>query len=231
MNLKFSLQQSITVTVMLILTYIGSVIATPSLNDMRVSKVLEQVVPEQIGTWKYKPSPYAQVSVSNIAQKISDAIYDQVLMRTYQEQDGTEVMLALAFAAEQRQEIKVHQPEVCYPAQGYEIVSLQSHEFKFPSSLVPINGKRLIFKNGNRLEAVSYWIRVGDGYPKSGFDMRFKILKDGLQGKLDDGILVRASSIINQESEAQAAFAIQERFLGQLIDATEKEAPDLLIKS
>ncbi|MEZ0318320.1 MAG: exosortase C-terminal domain/associated protein EpsI [Methylophilaceae bacterium] len=223
------IRSSLIVCALLILAAALSVLVTPTYKELAKPPVLEDVVPLKLGEWENRPSPYAQVSVNTFTQAISDAIYDQVLMRTYEDKAGSQVMLALAFAGEQRQEIKIHQPEVCYPAQGYQMLAIKDHVFNIPSYPFPINGKQLIFKKDNRLEAVSYWIRLGNSFPSSGMEMRLRILKEGLKGNLDDGVLVRVSSIINQESDAPAAYALHEKFLTDVVAEVGKSTPNLIV--
>ena len=225
------LRSSIVVYVLLVFTAIASVLATPKFRTLEKHPVLEEVVPLQFGEWKEKPSPHVQVSVNTFAQAITDALYDQVLMRTYQDKSGNQIMLALAYAGEQRQEIKIHQPEVCYPAQGFQMLGIHSHGFNIPGYPFPINGKQLIFKKNNRIEAVSYWIRLGNSFPSSGMEMRLKMLKDGLTGHLDDGVLVRVSTLINDESDAPASYQLHEKFLVELVRAVELSAPHLIVIS
>ncbi len=226
---RLPLWQSVSVGLVMVLSLIFAHLATPTYKKLANPPLLEKVIPLQIGDWQNKPSPLAQVSVNTFTRNLTDAIYDQILMRAYEDKQGNQVMFALAFAAEQRQEIKVHQPEVCYPAQGYQQITIQPHVFQLTSYHKPIQGKQLIFKNQNRMEAVSYWIRIGDSFPTSGYKMRLKILKEGLKGNLTDGMLVRVSSIITQESEAPAAFKVQEKFLTALVTASQITAPSLLV--
>lgn len=226
--LSFSIKKAAYIFILLVLTAIAAVLVTPKYSGQKKPAILENAIPKQFGAWQYKPNTYAQVSVNTFAQAISDAIYDQVLMRTYEDKSGKQVMLAIAFAAEQRQEIKIHQPEVCYPAQGFKMLSIKDHEFKLASYPTPIRGKQLIFKKGSKMEAVSYWIRLGNSFPMSGFEMRVKILKEGLKGKIDDGVLVRVSTLIDDESGARAAYQLQEKFLTDLISGVEVFSPNLL---
>lgn len=226
---KLSLWQSLSVGAVMVLSTIFAYLVTPTFKELTNPPVLEKAVPLQVGDWQNKPSPFAQVSVNTFTKNLIDEVYDQVLMRNYQDKAGNKVMLALAFAAEQRQEIKVHQPEVCYPAQGYEQLAMNAHLFNISGYPLPIKGKQLIFRNQNRMEAVSYWIRIGNSFPLSGFEMRLAILKAGLKGNLTDGVLVRVSTIINEESEAPAAYKEQEKFLAALVLATNATAPNLLV--
>lgn len=214
---------------LLMLTAVLSVVFTPKFQALKNPPILENLVMKQFGTWQEKPIPQVQVSVNAFAKTISDVIYDQVLMRTYQDKAGNQIMLAIAYAGEQRQEIKIHQPEVCYPAQGFQMMAVQPHLFKVASNTMPINGKQLIFKKANRIEAVSYWMRLGNIYPKTGFEMRLKILKEGLKGNIDDGVLVRVSTIINAPAEASAAYQLQEKFLFELVNSSASIRSALLI--
>lgn len=227
--LNIPLLHGIVITVLLVFTAIAAAFATPRFNTLKIPPVLENVVPMQFSEWKNKPNPYAQVSVNTFAQNISDAIYDQVLMRTYQDSAGNQVMLAVAYAGEQRQEIKIHRPEVCYPAQGFEMLGIHDHVFNIRGYATPINGKRLIFKKGNKIEAISYWIRLGNIFPMSGLEMRVKILKEGLKGNIDDGVLVRVSTLIDDESAATAAYQLQEKFIADLISRVAVVSPNLLV--
>lgn len=226
---KEDIKKSLIVFFLLIATAVAAILATPKFNAIIKAPLLEDVVPLKIADWTNKPSPYAQVSVNADAKNLTDLIYDQVLMRTYEDADGNQVMLALGYAGEQRQEIKIHQPEVCYPAQGYQIVSLDPYTFRLADYGLPIQGKHIVFSNKNRLEAVSYWIRLGNSFPMTGMEMRLKILKEGLKGNLDDGVLVRVSSIIADSSEAAAAYQLHERFLNNLVTSVNQTAPSLLV--
>ena len=223
------LRQSLFIAMAMVLSALLAYFATPTPKKINELPVIEKIVPLQIGEWQYKPSIFAQVSVNSFTQNLTEAVYDQILMRTYEDKSGNQIMLAIAFAAEQRQEIKVHQPEVCYPAQGYQMLAMKTHIWRIPGYKLPISGKQLIFKNSNRMEAVSYWIRIGDSFALSGLEMRIKILKEGLKGKLTDGTLVRVSTIITQESDASDAFKIQEKFLVNLISTVNISGRDSLV--
>jgi len=226
---KLSLSKSVLVSAILICSAIASVILTPTYKTLSTPPNLEKDIPLNIGEWTNQASPYAQVSTNPVTQAISDSIYDQVLTRAYEDKSGNQIMLAIAFAQEQRQDIKIHRPEVCYPAQGYQMLQSNEHVFQVSGYPYSIYGKQQIFKNENRIEAVSYWIRLGNAYPKTGLEMRIKILKDGLKGELDDGVLVRVSSIINSESEALGAFELHERFIENLLNAVSNTSPNLLV--
>jgi exosortase B len=205
---------------------------TPALSHTAEIGSLEQGVPTAFGDWRMTPNStaLAHLSTGDDGQALSDQIYDQVLMRTYVNANGDQVMLAVAYAKEQRQEVKLHLPEFCYPAQGYKVIALTpavldlSHGIQLP-------GMRMLASGGGRTEAVTFWSRVGSGYPVGGLAIRMQIFRDGLAGKIDDGILVRASSVIRGDRNAPAAYALQQQFLTQLVAATDAGANALVVRN
>lgn len=187
---------------------------------------LEALIPSRIGDWKVDPHGQAQVALSTYAQGLSEALYDDILMRSYMDGDGQRLQLAVAYAREQRQEVKIHQPEVCYPAQGFRMLAVQAHRF----SPQPIVGKRALFGKDGHLEAVSYWIRIGGDFPLSGMEMRWLMLRDGLlHGRVDDGVLVRVSSPIDEVDQAPMAYAMHDRFLQSFALAVNAINPGLIM--
>lgn len=226
---KLPLWQSVSVGLVMVLSFIFTYVATPTLKQLAKPPPLEKVVLLQIDDWQNRPSSLSQVYVNTFSRILKDAIYDQNLMKAYEDKHGSQVMLAEALATEQRQEIKVHRPEVCYPAKGYKQIAMQPHEFELTSYAKLITGKQLILMNQNVMEAVSYWIKMGDSFPISGFEMRLKIRKEVLKGNLTDGVLVRASNIINQESQGRAAYKVHKKFMTALVTAIHVTAPNLLV--
>lgn len=205
----------------MLVTVMAARLLTPQLSPNQVIGNLEAGVPRAFGDWRELANGAAQAHLSTDGEgrALQDQIYDQVVMRTYVNSAGQQVMLALAYAKEQRQEVKLHLPEICYPAQGYRVLSLTPTTLNVTKGDA-LPGKHMIASGGGRTEAVTYWTRVGDGYPQTGMDMRMQIFRDGLAGKVDDAILVRASTVVRDEREAPAAYAVQQQFLSALVQAT-----------
>lgn len=202
----------------------------PSLHYASIEKRFEQTIPRIFGDWIEIQQSTPQVSVVSDERSLVDQLYDDTLMRTYVDKEGHQIMVALAYAKEQRQDVKIHQPDICYPAQGYQMRKTETVSFDTLQRTSPVIGKRQLYYGQNHLEAVSYWIRVGDATLTSGLQMRFKIIKDGLmERRLDDGILVRVSSVIPDESKAVEAYQLQEKFLAELVENVEHNFPGLLV--
>jgi EpsI family protein len=190
---------------------------------------LAQIVPLEFGSWKNVTSAPTPVALNPDDPEAAVAIpFDDVLMRTYRNDDGRRVMLAIAYVRAQRQEAKIHRPEVCYVAQGYEVLGLRTVSFSGIAGRGAVAGKRMLARKRDALEAVSYWIRVGDRYTESGFDLRLALLTDGLRGKLLDGVLVRASLQVDDASAADDAHETAESFLADLSASVSPRGRSLL---
>jgi exosortase B len=195
-------------------------VLTPKMAYANTAAPLAKTVPTQFGDWKEVTSTLAQADLATTDEGgTGDKIYDDVLMRTYVNGKGDQIMLALAYARQQRQDVKIHLPEICYPAQGYKVIRRDAAQLAVLPDGGALPATQLLASGNNRLEAVSYWVRIGDGYPKGGMAMRVKIFQDGVGGRVDDGILVRASSLVRSETDASAAYALQQRFLADLVSA------------
>lgn len=205
---------------------------TPRLQPTAGGERLADVVPEQFGEWKAMPgaSSQADLSIAGEGGKIFNRPYDDVLMRTYVNRAGDHVMLAIAYAREQRQDVKLHLPEKCYPAQGYEVLKLAQVAVTVTAGGATLPGKHMLAGGNGRLEAVAYWARIGDAYPQSLLAMRMKIFRDGLQGKVSDGVLVRSSMLVRDAADAPAAYVTQEHFLRSLVNAIHPRALALVTK-
>jgi exosortase B len=190
---------------------------------------LAGMVPASFGDWREEPSPYLQVDLANGEDPAFDKLYEATLMRTYVNGAGQRVMLALAYARRQSQDVRIHRPEVCYEAQGFEVIAMQPADFRLGRGADTITGVRLLTRNRDRFEAVSYWIRVGDQFPRGAFETRWNTFRQGLAGRIPDGLLVRVSTIDRSASGTEAAYKLQERFLLDLVNALPPVAAHLLV--
>lgn len=183
---------------------------------------LAALIPERFGDWTAEPQPGTQVLLVPDAlddpAAAQDASYDDVLMRTYRRVDGTRIMAAFAYGRRQTQEVKIHRPELCYYAQGFEVRSLGLRDVQL-SPTMKLGVPTLVTQNRARTEVVTYWIRLGDHLASSAWDMRAQILRDGLGGRVPDGLLVRASSLAAAEAEVGRELTHQETFLRDLYAA------------
>ena len=220
-------RRSLLVAVLLILAALLAVKLTPTMHVVNTTPDLDTIIPAEFGEWKQIADPFTQVGLTTGGNDLASQLYDKVVMRTYANKNGDRVMLAIAYAREQKQDIKIHRPEVCYVAQGFQLLSKTNNTINV-SAAKSIKALRLLVSNQNRYETVSYWVRIGDDYPANGMSARLKILRDGLKGKVLDGVLVRASTAISDPSATETAYKKQEAFLVELVEVTKAKIPHVL---
>ncbi|MCB1955281.1 MAG: EpsI family protein [Rhodocyclaceae bacterium] len=203
---------------------------TPQLTAVQDVPDLERELPARFGEWRERPLPLLLVDVAVAGETNLNQPYDQVVMRAYENDRGQIVYLAVAWGKRQRQEVKVHRPDLCYVAQGYRVQALSTRRFDdIDSTIGSVTGKRMLALGRRGGEAVSYWMRIGALFSEDAWDTRLHILKEGLQGRIPDGVLVRASVAVRDEKEAQAAWPLAESFLRELTAASPERVRHVLL--
>jgi EpsI family protein len=193
---------------------------------------LERMIPKEFGRWKQIESGFIQMDLTprDGEETTMDQPYDQSLMRAYVRDDGAVVMLALAYGRVQRQEVKVHRPELCYLAQGFSVKAKTAVTVDLGDGVL-VAAYRLATSAIQRSEPVTYWIRIGDRITQNAWESRVEILSEGLRGKIPDGVLVRVSSALSLAGDAETAFQSQEWFLRDLWAALDAESREVLVRS
>ncbi|MEO8464665.1 MAG: exosortase C-terminal domain/associated protein EpsI [Gammaproteobacteria bacterium] len=183
---------------------------------------LVALIPERFGSWAAEPTTVLPVllvpDVLADAEASQTESYDDVLMRTYRRTDGARVMVALAYGRRQTQELKIHRPELCYYAQGFAVSALGARSVQLDSGRT-VESRALLTENRSRTEIVTYWIRVGERVANDAWDIRWTIFRDGLDGRVPDGLLVRASSLTETAAGAEHELVLQHEFLADLYGA------------
>jgi len=205
---------------------LGAEALTPrvKLSNVRALRVdLEAMVPKRFGEWVMDERVSGGI-VNPIAEATLKRIYSQILTRTYVGPNGRLVMVSIAYGDDQRKYLALHYPEVCYPAQGFSVKSNVTGQTQIAGQVLPL--RRLeTFMGPNRHEPITYWTTMGDYTSFSGLPRRMIELRYGLQRLIPDGLLFRVSTI-GPDSEAE--FALQERFIQQLLANVSPEVRTLL---
>jgi EpsI family protein len=178
---------------------------------------LEAMIPGEFNGWKIDLS-VVTLMVNPDAQGLLNKIYNQTLSRTYINNQGDRVMLSIAYGRDQRTDLQVHRPEVCYLASGFDIGKMTKTIVDTTIGRIPV--MHLVAKQGARNEPITYWIRVGDSLTRGWFEQKAAALSYGLTGKVPDGLLFRVSTISNDE---QDSYRIQQTFLTALLQAVRSE--------
>jgi EpsI family protein len=192
---------------------LATAIAPTRLVAANTQPDLGAIIPQRFGDWTLEPAQPLQI-VDPTKQAEIDKLYAQVLMRAYVDSRGSRIMLSIAYGRDQRDNLAVHRPEVCYPAQGAQLLSSGGAMLDFPWGQIP--ARRLVTQFGARHEPVTYWIMVGHRALVDPLPIKLEQLRYGLRGRIPDGFLVRVSSI---DPDDQRAFADQARFLTDLLGA------------
>jgi EpsI family protein len=195
---------------------------------------LDALVPAELGGWREVRSAVPQVDLTprregEERERTTDEPYDQTVLRTYARADGARIMLALAYGTRQRQEVKIHRPELCYVAQGFAVVRGDAVPIVFEDGRM-VTVTRLVARSDRRVEPVTYWIRIGGEITTSALDSRLAILREGLRGRIPDGVLVRVSSAhAPADAGAERAYENHHDFLRALVGALEPRARTVLL--
>lgn len=194
---------------------VGGLAARPSAKASELGRAisLKATVPAKFGDWTELPGDGNQV-VNPQVQKQLDELYSDLLTRTYVNSKGYRIMLSLAYGEDQRGALKSHKPEVCYPAQGFTLLS--NDEAAIATDFGPIPGRRLRTSLGQRTEPVTYWFAMGNHAVMNNFQKRWVQLTMALTGQIPDGLLFRVSSI---DTDSAQAFRLQDQFVNDLLHA------------
>lgn len=173
---------------------------------------LEDMVPRAFAGWRMDEQQLSMV-VNPQAEAMLKQVYAQTLSRTYVDAVGHRVMLSIAYGTDQRDGMQMHYPEVCYPAQGFQVLGRRDVELELSGRRLPA---RLVETElgTQRHEPLIYWTVIGERVVRNGVDKKIAELHYGLRGVVPDGMLVRISSI---DRDDRAAFALQEQFATDLL--------------
>lgn len=196
---------------------------THKIADAGPSIDLETLIPKQFDDWKLDETIVPLIANPE-QEALINKIYNQTLSRTYVNSKNERVMLSIAYGGDQSDSMAVHKPEICYPAQGFQILKNSTDTFSTGQGSIPV--KRLVAIQGQRIEPITYWTTVGDSVTISGWERKINQLKYGLTGKIPDGLLFRISNI---ESDDGKAYQVQDTFARGLLEALSPKGRERII--
>ncbi|MFM2053433.1 MAG: EpsI family protein [Pseudomonadota bacterium] len=187
------------------------------LSDTRAELKIEPSIPKAFGAWKL--SPVAGGIVNPQSQGLLNTLYSEIVTRIYENDAGERVILSIAYGKNQNDEFQVHLPEICYPAQGFEVRTMHKGRLDTPSGSIPVRRLETVL-NKQRFEPVTYWTMLGDRAVQGGVEKKMADIEYALGGYIADGLLFRVSSV---DRDSARAFALQERFVRDLLAAVRPE--------
>ena len=192
-----------------------AMVPTKRLALLRGPFKLEDLVPASFAGWQ-ADNRSASGIVNPQTEALLNKLYSQMLERVYVDGTGHRIMLSIAYGADQADDdVQLHYPEVCYPAQGFRVTNNRTAVLALPEGDVRI--RRLDTQYGDsRFEPVTYWTIVGDQQSLSGWDRKVSEIRHGLRGEIVDGLLFRVSSI---DRNFDQGFSLQDRFIRDIVRA------------
>ena len=217
--MKKPLVISLTIGILMVLSSALTVLVTPSIFTLGQQKKLDlaTIIPSEFDGWRVDLSARSLLVSVDVKDAI-DKIYSQEISRTYINKQGERVMLSIAYGEDQRKDLQVHRPEICYATHGFSIGEMTKTFVDTTVGQIP--ALRLVAKLGTRTEPITYWIRVGDSLTRGWFEQKMAALGYGLSGKIPDGLLFRISTISNDE---QDSYRIQQEFLQSFLQSVKSE--------
>lgn len=196
--------------VLMVMAYVGAQAWRPTAHmaDTRPKVDLERMFPKQFGDWRIDERMPVQL-VSPDLQAQLDLLYNQTLSRTYINREGERIMLSVAYGGDQSDGTRAHLPEVCYPAQGFDISGKTEGTIIAPGHAFRV--QHLVARVSGRVEPITYWLVIGDQVATSGTQIKLAQLRYSLTGVIPDGMLVRVSNIssnVDQSYRLQAGFVV-----------------------
>lgn len=178
--------------------------AMPRRRQMEIGpNQLDSIVPHAIGPWRYQSQSGLILPPPD---QLARLLYDQQVTRYYQAAGALPVMLLMAYGNSQSGMLQVHRPEICYPASGFRLTDQRT-------GMLPIDGpadipiRTFTAISDTRVERVLYWTRIGESLPASWVAQRVAVMRSNLNGVIPDGLLVRISTVSEQEDQAMAALS------------------------
>ncbi len=202
-----------------------TMILKPSVDlaDQQNQIDLENMIPRDFDDWKIDPTAVSFIIDPEVKAGISK-LYSQTLSRVYINNLGERVMLSIAYGRDQRTDLQVHRPEVCYLSSGFDVGKLTKTFVDTTIARIPV--MHLVAKKQTRIEPITYWIRMGDSITRGWFEQKAATLNYELSGKVPDGLLFRVSTISNDE---QDSYKIQQTFIMSLLQAVQSKDRHWLI--
>jgi len=197
-----------------------AMVPTRRMAALRGPFKLEDLVPSSFAGWQVDNRTAGGI-VNPQTEALLNKLYSQMLDRIYLDGRGHRIMLSIAYGADQADDdVQLHYPEVCYPAQGFRVKSNRVEQVDTAQGVIHVRRLETQFSD-SRFEPVTYWTVVGDQQSLGGWDRKLSEIRHGLKGEIVDGLLFRVSSI---DRNSDQAFAMQSGFIRDIVAAMTPQA-------
>ena len=203
-----------------------AMVPTKHLALLRGPFKLADLVPSTFANWRLDDRSTGGI-INPQTEELLNKLYSQILDRVYVDSAGHRIMLSIAYGADQADDdVQLHYPEVCYPAQGFQVMGNSVEQVVLAEGTVRVRRLKTQQLAIGRYEPVTYWTIVGDQQSLSGWDRKLSEIRHGLHGEIVDGLLFRVSSL---DRDFQQGFEVQNGFIRDLVHALTPAARKQLV--
>jgi EpsI family protein len=181
------------------------------------------VFPRDVGDWSRPRTDFDDPEIEAVLGA------DDYANITYQTDLSTpSVNFFSAFYERQTEGSGIHSPEVCLPAGGWEIFSLEAHEVSFPETpFGSFEVNRAIIQNGQSRQLVYYWFEQRGQRFTNDFIAKLWVVWDSLIHDRTDGALVRFVTPIEPGDPPAAADARIQALMAEILPRLPQFIPDM----
>jgi EpsI family protein len=210
-----NMQKRITLLIALFAVTLAGVQAASRLRETRHRMPDWSAVPYDLDDWQGKDTTFDPVYGADPA--------DTSLLRVYSRGADSPVILYVGFYRDLTTSLDVHTPEICYPAQGWTISTVNlSHNGVFRRQ--PIPAKEIVADKTGIKRLVTWWNQAGSQPFETRIRYVYAMLAMSLFTGRTDGSLVRIETPIEADGEAAANARVGE-FCKSLLPRLEKALP------
>jgi len=178
------------IIVLVLVVFLGAVYAKKAMHSEYMSTY---ELPGRIGDWQ------GENLDTNLDFLRSELGAQSILFRTYVKQDTT-ITLYLAYYKDVDSANRVHSPTVCYPGQGWKVISDDVLGLNMNGRKVDIN--RLVIEKEKERELVYNWWQTGDAaFPRNSTNRFYQMYKS-VSGDNPSTVWVRLSTSMNRSAHA-----------------------------
>lgn len=219
-ELRYIKAYSVFIAIGVIISSLATEYLKPSVM-MNYEIKIADAIPERVAEYNlsHDDEKYVDIYTQDSEQSF---YYDKVLNRNYVSSNDVK-SLTVAYSNKQVQDVKVHRQEVCYNAQGFNIVSeIIKNEIEVFNKNIPVYS--FLVEKDQNFDVISYYIRIGDSFFLDAKNIRLYILKEAVLNKaIPDGVLIRVSTPINSKEEFNSVKETNLKFIGDFVKSSKNE--------
>ncbi len=150
---------------------------------------------KDLKNWKRLNTPVANI-VNPIQESVLNKLYAETLGVNLLSSDDKVLMVSIAYGRAHGDGLSVHEPDLCYPSQGFSVLEQRKY-------LLKIDDKRSVVvrymktKRGDRVEPLIYWTTIGDEVYVGKLQRKVKEFEYAVNNIIPDGLVVRVSTLGN----------------------------------